>query len=317
MSRFNFELPLGASTARTHSALDARQIRLMRLASTASIVVALSLIVLKIWAWRSTDSVALLSSLADSLLDLIASIITFVAVRMAVEPPDREHRFGHGKSEGVAGILQALIIAFSAAFVAFRAVSRLINPVPVAEPIVGYSVMAASLVLTGGLIAFQGFVVRRTASLAISSDAAHYKADLLTNLAVIAAIYLSTQLGWFFADPLLGLSIVAFILVSVKNIAREAIDMLLDRELPTKERRKIAELVTAHTEVLGVHDIRTRSAGATQFIQFHIELDKKLTLAEAHEISDQVETAVKRAFPTSEVIIHADPFGLDEERDPY
>jgi ferrous-iron efflux pump FieF len=310
-------LALRARGENRRTPLDARQIRLMRIGSVASIVVALSLIVLKLWAWFSTDSVALLSSLADSLLDLLASMITFVAVRVAVEPPDREHRFGHGKSEGVAGIMQALIITLSAAFVAFRAISRLIQPVPIAAPGIGYAVMIVSFVLTGGLIALQSYVIRHTASLAISSDAAHYKADLLTNLAVIVAIYLSTQLGWLIADPILGLLIVMLIVVSVRSIASEAIDMLLDRELPTEERRKIAQLVTAHSAVFGVHDIRTRSAGAAQFIQFHIELDKRLTLAQAHMISDEVEEAVKGAFPAAEIIIHADPYGIEEKRDRF
>jgi ferrous-iron efflux pump FieF len=294
-----------------------RQSILMRAAGAASITVAAALIVLKIWAWVLTDSVALLSSLADSLLDLLASIITFLAVRMAVTPADREHRFGHGKSEGIAGIAQAAIIAASAGFVAFRAVLRLVAPSEVTEPNIGIGIMIVSLVLTTTLVGFQRFVIRRTGSLAISADAAHYRADILTNLAVIAAIIASTRFGWLLADPLLGLVIVALILASAASIAKESIDILLDRELPTEIRQKIAQLALEHPEVLGVHDIRTRSSGSAQFIQFHLELDEEMTLGDVHAISDEVQAAVEREFPTAEVLIHADPHGLPETRDPF
>lgn len=289
----------------------------MRIASAASIAVALTLIGLKLWAWLVTDSVALLSSLADSLLDLIASLITFFAVRMALEPADREHRFGHGKSEGIAGILQALIISASAAFVGLRAIYRLVVPGLVSSPDVGFSVMGVSLVLTIGLVWLQRYVISRTGSLAISADATHYKADILTNVAVIVAIFLSTRLGWLIADPLLALLIVALILISVKDIATEALDVLLDRELPTEDRIRIERIAKEHESVLGVHDIRTRSAGAVQFIQFHLELDKRLTLDQVHAISDEVELEVKRHFPDADVLIHADPYGLAEQRDPF
>jgi len=297
--------------------LSSTQISLMRAAGAASIAVALILIGLKIWAWRLTESVALLGSLADSLLDLAASIITFWAVRIAVTPADREHRFGHGKSEGIAGVAQALIIASSAIFVAIRAIARLLQPSQLAEPGIGIGVMTASLALTIALVVFQRYVVGRTGSLAISADAAHYRADVLTNLAVIAAIFMSTRMGWLIADPLLGLLIVFLILASVKTIIADAFDVLLDRELPVEAREQIHAIATAHAAVLGVHDIRTRSSGSAQFIQFHIELDKQLTLAEVHTISDSVEVVVKQAFPAAEVLIHADPFGLIEKRDPF
>lgn len=297
--------------------LNADQIRWMRLASYASVAMALTLIVLKIWAWNATDSVALLSSLADSLLDLVASLITLFAVKVAVSPADREHRFGHGKSEGIAGLAQALIVTGSAAYVGVKATTRLLAPSAVLQPELGLGVMFVSLVLTLGLVTFQAFVVRQTGSLAISADAVHYKADVLTNVAILGAIFASSHWQLHILDPLLGLVVVVLILVAVRVIAVNAIDVLLDRELPEEDRQSIADIAVAHPRVKGMHDLRTRSAGAARFIQFHLELGSDISLVEAHEICDAVEADVRRRYPGAEVLIHADPYGLEEARDPF
>lgn len=299
------------------AAADPRTVRLVRSAGVASVAVALTLVGLKVWAWVETDSVSLLGSLADSLLDLIASSITWFAVRVAHEPADREHRFGHGKSEAIAGLVQAVIITGSAGYVGFTALVRLMSPAEIGAPETGVAVMTASLVLTLGLVAFQHYVVKRTGSIAIGADAVHYRADVLMALAVLAAIFLNTRLGWHVADPLLGLVIVVMILLSVRTIALKAIDILLDRELPDEVRDAVHDIAAGHPAVRGVHDIRTRSAGTAQFMQFHLELDGELTLNDAHGICDEVEQSVRQRFPTAEVIIHADPHGIDEPRDPF
>jgi ferrous-iron efflux pump FieF len=296
---------------------DAQQTRLMRAAGAASVLVAMTLIGLKLWAWLITDSVALLSSLVDSLLDLIASLITFFAVRVAITPADREHRFGHGKSEGVASLAQAVIVTGSALFVGVEAVLRLVAPREITEPNLGLIVMLLSLFLTAALVVFQRHVVRRTGSLAISADAMHYRSDVLTAVAVLAAIFLNYRYGWYAADPLLALVVVGFILASVRVIARDALDVLLDRELPAQARERIIAVAEKHPHVRGVHDIRTRSAGAAQFIQLHLELDPELDLKTVHEISSEVETAVQAIFPAAEVLIHADPYGYPDARDDY
>jgi ferrous-iron efflux pump FieF len=289
----------------------------MTAAGYASVGVALTLIALKIWAWLATDSVAMLSSLADSLLDLLASVITLFAVKVAISPADREHRFGHGKSEGIAGLVQAVIITGSAGYVCLQAIERLLAPSSVESPTVGVGVMLVSLLLTVSLVAFQRFVVQRTGSLAIAADAVHYRSDILTNIAVLVAILLSSNWGLDIFDPLLGLVVVALILWSVAKIVRGALDVLLDRELPDEDRLRIEEIARAHPEVLGLHDMRTRSAGATKFVQFHLELDPKLSLSEAHTICDTVEREVHQIYPDAEVLIHADPYGLPENRDPF
>lgn len=294
-----------------------RRNRLVVAAGAASVLVAVVLTVLKLWAWRVTESVALLSSMADSLLDLLASLITFFAVRVAITPPDREHRFGHGKSEAVAGLVQAMIVTASALFVAVQAVRRLLDPHAISEPTVGFVVTAVSLVLTIALVTFQKFVIRRTRSVAVGADSVHYQADVLTNVGVLAAIFLSTRYGWYGADPILALLIVGLILWSVRAIVMQALDILLDRELPTELRRSIKAIAGRVSGVRGVHDVRTRSAGNTQFIQLHLEVDSTLTLGEAHAIAYEVEQRVLAEFPAAEVLIHVDPYGIDEPRDPF
>ena len=297
--------------------LDANRVRLIRSAGVASVLVALTLVVLKSWAFLLTGSVALLGSLADSALDLLASLATFAAVRFALEPPDREHRFGHGKLEAVAGLVQAVVITGSALFVAYEALRRLINPEPIASAGIGLLVMVISLVLTIGLVTYQRYVIRQTASLAIGADSLHYVGDVLTSLAVLVAIGLSAWFGWYLADPILGLVVVGVILISVRSIVLQSLDVLLDRELPGEQRAEIIAVARRHGDVLGIHDLKTRTSGTHDFIQFHIELDPGITLNRAHEICDAVETSVREAFPRAEVIIHADPHGLDEPQDSF
>jgi len=305
-----------ASQARREP-LTHQQIGLIRAAGVASVTVALSLVGLKLVAWFATGSIAMLSSLADSVLDLLASSMTLIAVRFAFEPADREHRFGHGKLEAIAGLAQALIILGSAGYVAIQATARLILPAAIQAPGIGTGVMLVSLVLTIGLVLFQQLVIRRTGSIAIGADELHYKGDVLTNIAVLLAIGLSTWLEWYWADPVLGLVVVAVILTSVRAIVARAFDVLLDRELPAALRAEIIRIAKEHEEVLGVHDLRTRTSGTHEFIQFHLELKPELRLTRAHEITDEVEAAVMRRFPRAEVIIHADPYGVDERQDAF
>ena len=294
-----------------------RDRRLTLLAGVASVSAALALIGIKFWAWTRTDSIALLSSLADSLLDLLASMLTLAAVRFAAEPADREHRFGHGKLEAVAGLVQALIISASAVYVAVKAVDRLLSPTVVAEPSTGIAVMVLSLLVTLGLLGLQRFVIARTGSLAIRADSLHYAGDVLTSIMVLIAIGLNASFGWYAADPLLGLVVVAVILASVRQILRQAMDVLLDRELPAPVRAQVLALARAHPAVRGVHDLRTRTSSVDDFVQLHLELDPDLTLAAAHRISEEVEVSVRDALPRAEVIIHIDPHGLSEPRDSF
>ncbi len=286
----------------------------MRLATYASVSVAVVLIVAKFAAWLATDSVSLLSTLIDSLLDAGASLINLYAVRQALQPADREHRFGHGKAEPLAGLAQAAFICGSAAFLLIEAGKRFIQPRVLDNTEIGIAVMVFSIALTVALVLFQRHVVRQTGSVAISADSVHYRMDVLVNASVIVSLILVTEMGWRWADPLFATAIAGYIVWGAAVIGRQALNLLMDRELPDAERQRIRQIVLAHPGVRDMHDLRTRSSGLQLFIQLHLEMDGSITLNQAHEISDQVEAEIERAYPMAEVIIHEDPEGVDEKR---
>jgi ferrous-iron efflux pump FieF len=284
----------------------------MRRATYASVAVATTLIVSKLIAWLLTDSVALLSTLIDSVLDAAASVVTLVAVHHAVQPADREHRFGHGKAESLAGLGQAAFVAGSGCFLLVEAVRRLIQPVPVSNELVGILVMALAIALTLFLVGFQRYVIRRTGSVAIGADALHYTGDLLINGSVALSLGIYWIWGWSYADPIFALAIVGYLMWNAVRIGRGALDVLMDRELPEEERDRIKAIVEAHPDTRAMHDLRSRRSGTDTFIQFHLELDPHISLLRAHEIADEVEADIVRVFPAAEVIIHQDPQGYEE-----
>ncbi len=288
--------------------------QLMRLATYASVAMALSLIALKVIAYVMTDSVSMLSTLVDSLLDTAASAINLFAVRTALTPADKEHRFGHGKAEPLAAMGQSAFIAGSAVFVLVEAGNRLFNPSPLQNSGLGLVVMVISIAATFVLVWFQRYVIRHTNSVAIKADSLHYLGDLLVNLAVIVSLILWREFGWAIVDPLFAGAIACYILFTAWQIASSAFDLLMDRELSDEARRKIRDIAMAHREVRDIHDLRTRSSGQATFIQFHLELDGNIPLSRAHAVSDEVEDAILVAFPGAEVIIHQDPAGLPENR---
>jgi ferrous-iron efflux pump FieF len=280
--------------------------RLMRLATYASISVASVLIVAKLVAWGMSDSISLLATLIDSVLDALASLINQVAVRHALTPADKEHRFGHGKAEALAGLSQSMFIAGSAGFLLLEAGRRIINPTPVEAPGIGMLVMVFSIFATMLLLGVQNHVIRKTNSTAIKADAMHYRVDLLVNGSVILALWLSAR-GWSEFDALFAFAIAIYILYSAWEIIRVSYDQLMDRELPDEQRETIKQRVLQHKKVRGLHDLRSRHSGVMTFIQLHLELDDDLSLLEAHKISDEVEMSLLKVFPGSEIIIHIDP----------
>lgn len=290
----------------------ARAARLMRQATYASVGVAAILIVIKVAAWWMTDSVAVLSSLLDSLLDAAASLVNLLAVRHALTPADREHRFGHGKAEPLAGLAQAAFITGSVLLLLSEAVHRFFAPLPIVHGEIGIGVMVVSILFTVVLVTYQRRVAGETGSVAIGADRLHYTGDVLLNGSVIVSLVLSSWWNLDVLDPIFGVSIGAFILVSALKIGRSSFDLLMDRELPDGDRARIKTIVLNHPEVRNIHELRTRSAGTSIFIQFHLELDGAMSLRRAHEISDAVEAEVMAAFPQAEVIIHQDPAGVEQ-----
>ena len=285
---------------------------LMRRATNLAVAAAGLMIAAKLGAWLVTDSVSLLSSLADSVMDVLASLINLFAVRQALQPADREHRFGHGKAEPLAGLGQALFITASGIFLIVEAVGRIVEPEPIERAPVGIGVMVFAIVVTAALVAYQRRVVRLTGSTAIKADSLHYASDILVNMGVIVALVLAVTLDWGLADPVIAIVIAGVIIHAAYQVARGALEQLMDREFPEEERERIRRIVLEHPEVLDCHDLRTRRSGIDSFIQVHVEMDRELTLLRAHEISDDVEARIREAFPHAEVLIHADPEGIEE-----
>ena len=305
--------PCFAVTEETHTGFKVapEHERLLRLATLASVSVASMLIIAKLIAWFLSDSISILATLLDSCLDVLASLLNMLAVRHALEPPDNEHRFGHGKAEALAGMGQSMFIAGSALFLILESIRRLWHPQAIEAVEISLGIMLLSVVLTLLLLAFQRHVIRQTASTAIRADALHYKSDLYANTGVVAALLLAGW-GWSGFDACFGLLIAGLILHSAWGIVRQSWDELMDHELPEEEREKIRNIALAHPMAESVHDMRTRKSGSRYYIQLHLVLDADLPLHQAHQIADEVEAAICKSFPAADVIIHQDPAGLME-----
>ena len=278
-------------------------------AAIASIVTALFLIALKLWAVWQSNSMAMLGSLADSALDLVASLATFIGVMIAARPADRTHRFGHGKAESLAAIFQVMLIALSAAGIAMQSTRALVEGQRVAAAEEGIIVSVIAILATFALLAYQRYVIARTRSVAIRADHVHYQSDLLLNLAVIAALVLDRYAGVPGADPLFGLAIAAWLLWGAWRAGSEAIDHLMDREWSEEKRARFVAVAARHPELSNLHDLRTRTSGGVDFVQFHVDLPGGYTVSQAHEIIERVEEDLFREFPDIELLIHIDPVG--------
>ena len=290
-----------------------RAARLMRLATYASVAVASVLVATKFFAWVMTDSLSLLSTLIDSLLDVAASVLNLIAVHHALQPADDEHRYGHGKAEALAGLGQAAFISGSAAFLLIEAGQRIFDPKTIDNSEIGISVMVVAIVFTVILVVFQRYVVRKTGSLAISADSLHYQTDILVNASVIVSLLFVTRLGWTLADPLFAIAIAGYILWGAWRIASGALNVLMDHELPNEDRQRIRAIAMSHPEVRDLHDLRTRSSGAQVFIQLDLEMGGDIKLRDAHAVAVQVMTRLVDAYPNAEVFVHQDPAGEERE----
>lgn len=282
-------------------------------AAIASVAMALFLTVLKSWAAIETGSVALLGSLADTGFDLLASLLTLFSVRYAALPADDDHRFGHGKAEALSALVQVMLVTVSALFIGWRAVVRFGSGAPTEHPEMGIGVSLVAIAATLALLAYQRHVIKKTGSVAIHGDHLHYQGDLLLNIAVIIALALDAFLSVRGADPLFGIAIALWLLWGAWRAASFALDQLLDKEWPLEKRQRFIEVAMRHPELRGIHDMRTRSAGAHDFCQFHVWVDPNMTVLQAHEVMDEIEAELMREFPGVEVLIHPDPEGHKDE----
>jgi cation diffusion facilitator family transporter len=295
-----------------HGMNPAETAALTRRVTLLSVATASILVLIKVLAWMNSGSVALLASLADSGLDLVASLVTFFAVRYAAAPPDAEHRFGHGKAEAFASLVQAGLVFASAALILREAIGHLIHPEPLRQEGWAMIVMVVSTVLTAFLIVAQTRVLRQTSSVAVSGDRAHYASDLASNVVALAGIAAAAWLGWQGLDALAALVVAALLLWGAVGVFREASRQLMDRELSDEARARIVEIMTRDRRLTDVHQLRTRASGPYIHMQMHVDLDPQLTLEVAHEVIVAAEKRLLEEFPSADIIIHADPRGRAE-----
>ena len=291
--------------------LDERRriIPLAMRAALASVAMACALLLIKGYAAWHTGSVAMLGSVADTGLDLLASLVTLYGVKLAAEPADQDHRFGHGKAEALAALFQVVLITASAIGIAWRAIERFSNPSVNEDAGLGIAVSGVAIVATMVLLAYQRSIIRRTGSVAILADNVHYQSDVLLNVAVIGALVLDQYLGVSGADPVFGIAIAAWLAWGAFQASSQAIDMLMDKEWPDEQRAAFVEVAARQPGIRGIHDFRTRRAGSHDFAQFHMEVDPELSVREAHRIVERVELALRDTFPRVETLIHLDPEG--------
>jgi len=291
-------------------------INLARRAALASVCSAILLGLLKAWAAWTTGSVAVLASLADSVLDLFASLVTLGGVHWASQPADENHRFGHGKAEALAALFQVVVIAVSALAILVRAIERLRGGDISASPESGIAVSMIAIVVTLALTRYQAHVIARTGSVAIGADRIHYTSDLMLNAAVIAALALDAW-GLRGADPVFGIAIAFWLLFGAWRASEAAIDQLMDKEWPEEKRRAFVEVAARNPALRSLHDLRTRSSGNNDFVQFHIAMNPAMTIQQAHDVVEALEKELGDAFPGTEILIHVDPDGhVDEPQNP-
>lgn len=280
--------------------------RLVNLAGRVAVASASLLIMVKLIAWITTGSSSILAALTDSLMDITTSIINLLAIRIALQPADDDHQFGHGKAESLAGLSQAAFISGSAIFLLFNSISALVNEQQIVSSKLGMGVMLFSVVITLALVLFQTHIVNKTGSMAIKADSLHYRTDIVLNAAVLLALVLS-GFGWYWADGLFAIAVSFYILHGAWEIGKQSIDALMDKQLPKSEEEQILKIAYGIEGVLGVHDLRTRQSGNTKFIQLHLELEDEMNLYDAHSKVDKLEAELGNVFSEVDIITHLDP----------
>ncbi len=291
--------------------------KLKKAAVYASISLAVILSGLKIIGAFYTGSLSILSSVVDSLSDILASVITFFAIKISSLPASSKHRYGYGKIESLSALFQSAFIAGSGLFILYDAINRLLHPQKLEATGIGLGIMIFSLISSLGLVYFQKFVYKKTKSQAIIADSAHYSVDILTNLGIIITLIAV----WFFKinwiDTIAGIIIAGILLYNAYNLAKDSIVNLLDKELSNSIRQKIKNIVMSHNFSKGIHDLRTRDLGNGYSFEFHLELDGSISLNQAHIYADSIEADIKKTYPNAQIIIHQEPYGLCEQRLDY
>ena len=287
---------------------------LKKSAAVAGVLIAILLAVCKFFAFVRTDSLAIFSSFVDSITDLFASMVSFLAVYFSTKPASADHRYGYGKTEALSALLQAIFVGISGLFVISDGIKRLIYPVQIEQTAIGIGIMLFSILATVLLVIYQTYVANKTNSLAIKADRAHYTVDFLTNSAVVISLLLVHFLGFAYFDIIAALFISAYLLYNAYGLAKEAFELITDKELPEDIKKNVENIVRKSKGILGMHDFRSRNLGDIYYFELHLEIDGNVSLLEAHRLSSAVERKILKAYPKSQILIHQDPAGIRENR---
>lgn len=273
-----------------------------------SIIVAIALIVIKLAFGIITNSVSILASAADSFLDFTASFVNYFSIRKSEKPPDDDHRYGHGKAEGLAGLFQCFVIGVSVLYLIYISVEKITHGSALRELDLGIGVMVITIIVSFAIARYIKKVSIQTDSIALTADSLHYHVDVYTNIGVILALLIVKLTGFTLADPIMSILIAIMILWSAKDIAMQSVNVLMDKELPEEFVSKIENIIINHSdEVRSYHKLRTRHAGSTKFIDFHVVLNHELTFVESHELAEEIIKEIETVIPDSEVTVHVDP----------
>lgn len=268
-----------------------------------------SLIVLKLAAGIFSGSVSIISEAIHSLMDLIASIVAFISVRISDTPADEKHPYGHGKFENISGVIEALLIFIAAFWIIYEAVKKLIAPQEVQQLEIGFAVMIVAAVVNIIVSRKLYSVSKETGSVALEADALHLKTDVYTSVGVAAGLALMYVTGFHLIDPIIAIFVALLILKESFDLFSRAYAPLLDRALPASEVEQITAIIREHCKSnMTFHNLRSRKAGNYNYIDFHLNLDPNLTVGEAHAICDQIEEDIKSRFGHTEVTIHVEEF---------
>lgn len=278
----------------------------VRRSGKLTIGIALIIVIIKLFAAIDTNAASILASLMDAMMDVAVSLLNFVALRYALKPADDDHRFGHGKAEAVMALFQAAFLAGAAFVLLYQGINRIYLPAPIGAINNGIWAMLLCSGLTLTLVLLQRWIIKKTGSLAVNADQAHYRGDLLMNAAVLLALYL-VQNSLLWADAVIAILIAGYLLFNAAQLLRESMVHLLDEELPETDRQKILQQLQQMSGVLGVEQLRTRRAGPRVFVQLRLLLPQDWSLQKAHQVTDLAEQQIAALYADAEVIIHPDP----------
>ena len=280
--------------------------KLVMIAGGASVATAILFIIIKFVVWVISSSTVIFASLTDSIFDLLASLVNLLALKFSLSPPDKEHRYGHHKSQALASLAQAAFIGGSSVLLVIHGIERCLHPQGVLYLDLAIIVSVISIVITVLLVLLQTYVYRLTRSEAISADRLHNLSDVTLNIGVLLALALSYY-GYLWADGLFASLIGLFIMKGAYVIGFRAVQTLLDKSLGRDSIKKIINAIHSIGDVKSVHDLKTHRAGPMVYIQGHLVLDGNMDLFKAHDIVDEIEKKIRIDFPDAEIILHMEP----------